>query len=102
MNEIQTKTVEGDPENCFSEKEDSVFEPFFCRHHPYYYIRKGYADRHTNAMLECISEKYNLFSKLLNRKMKSPQHSVTFICRRELLFPYIMNILTDCIFYNRS
>ncbi len=29
MNAIHAETVGGDPENCFSEREDSAFEPFF-------------------------------------------------------------------------
>jgi len=104
MNAIRTKITGGDPVNCFSEKEGSVYESFFCQHHPYNknieHQNKDYPERHKSAILVCDFEKYNLFSKLLNRKKEEMSPSVTFISRRELFLPDIVNVLTDNSFYN--
>ncbi len=105
MNAIRTKITGVYPENCFSKKEDSAFETFFCQFHPYNknveHQNKDYPERHKSTVLGCNFEKYNLFSKLLNRKKEDKPPSVTFISRRELLIPYIVNVLADDIFYNR-
>jgi len=52
------KTGGGDPVNCFSEKEDSVFETVFCQHHPYiiniHHQNKVIPKRHKSAIRECF------------------------------------------------
>ena len=105
MNARRTKITVDDPVNCFSEKEGSVSEPFFYQNHPYNksieHQNKDYPERHNSAILGCYFEKYNLFSKILNRKKEDKPPSVTFISRRELLIPYIVNVLANDIFYYR-
>ncbi len=83
----------------------NLVAPFFYQNHPYNksieHQNKDYPERHNSAILGCYFEKYNLFSKILNRKKEERPPSVTFICCRELLLPDIVNVLADDIFYNR-
>ena len=71
MNAIHAETVGGDPENCFSEKEDSVFEPFFCRHHPYkkiFYIRKRLSGQAHECHVGVYLRKVQSFQQVIKQK----------------------------------